>query len=53
MIGNEKMRSFGIRVFSFFFVLFFVWFLDTRGGWIRGGGKCGGKGGVDLFGDVW
>ena len=30
MIGNEKMRSFGIRVFSFFFVLF------LSGFWIQG-----------------
>lgn len=51
MSGNEKMRSFGVRVFSFFFV--FIWFLDTRGVWVRERGKCGGKGGVDLFGDVW
>ena len=32
MSGNEKMRSFGIRVFSFFFVLF------LSGFWIQGGG---------------
>lgn len=53
MSGNEKMRSFGIRVFSFFFVLFLSGFWIQGGGWVRERGKCGGKGGVDLFGDVW